>query len=314
MKWSLQKLCEETGLAWDRVYVWLDILSIPQINACQKSLAVNSLYTYAGMATYLVIVSPDSIHKELKTVANVLSYKERVWCRAEQLAFYCFNGRARMFLALLERLEKVPDNWMDDVACVFNGSMTCCSQKHKGGAPCDRQSLVAPLMGMYFDLYTKHKAYLTDAAEKTPGRRGSIDVDGVASLEGMYFDSEHKAYRTDVAEVSRISSIGSRVSIDVHGVWGFIQDCKAEMFPATFEYVSVQGASRKELFGNMIGRIEKFVDENFTEALALSTADGKEALSQSHTAPAHSNVAVIVPASAPKDMYGADRPKQIVLI
>ena len=43
-----------------RLYIWLDILSIPQRNDTLKRLAVNSLYTHARQADALVIVEPDS--------------------------------------------------------------------------------------------------------------------------------------------------------------------------------------------------------------------------------------------------------------
>ena len=46
-----------------RLYIWLDILSIPQRNDTLKRLAVNSLYTHARQADALVFVEPDSEHQ-----------------------------------------------------------------------------------------------------------------------------------------------------------------------------------------------------------------------------------------------------------
>ena len=45
------------------LYIWLDLLSIPQRNDTLKRLAVNSLYTHARQADALVIVEPDSEHQ-----------------------------------------------------------------------------------------------------------------------------------------------------------------------------------------------------------------------------------------------------------
>eukprot|EP00929_Paragymnodinium_shiwhaense_P023509 TRINITY_DN1469_c0_g1_i6.p1 TRINITY_DN1469_c0_g1~~TRINITY_DN1469_c0_g1_i6.p1 ORF type:complete len:464 (-),score=55.16 TRINITY_DN1469_c0_g1_i6:289-1680(-) len=153
---AVKNLCAEAGLKQDKVYIWLDILSIPQRNASQKMAAVNSLYTYAGQADYLVIIAPESEHEDLQFPAGADTYKQRVWCRAEQMAFFCFKGYSDMFLATADSFARVPDTWIHDVACIFDGDMTCCTRLHEGHAACDKLSLVAPLSGMYFDLYTKH--------------------------------------------------------------------------------------------------------------------------------------------------------------
>ena len=57
---SLECVAAERGHDMGKLYIWLDILSIPQRNDTLKRLAVNSLYTYARQADALVIIAPDS--------------------------------------------------------------------------------------------------------------------------------------------------------------------------------------------------------------------------------------------------------------
>jgi len=132
--------------------IWLDILSISQHNNTQKRLAVNSLYTYVRQADVLLIIAPNSQHQDLHQLANAQTYKSRVWTRAEQVSFFCSRGIEQMYIITKETLQNVPDGWMDDVAALFEGDMTCCSRKHIDGGPCDRESLVLPMLGMYFDV------------------------------------------------------------------------------------------------------------------------------------------------------------------
>ena len=60
---SLDAIVPEHAHDMSRLYIWLDLLSIPQRNDTLKRLAVNSLYTHARQADALVIVEPDSEHQ-----------------------------------------------------------------------------------------------------------------------------------------------------------------------------------------------------------------------------------------------------------
>ena len=148
---SLECIAAEHAHDMGKLYIWLDILSIPQRNDTLKRLAVNSLYTYARQADALVIIAPDSEHQELRQPANIQTYKSRLWRRAEQVSFFCSQGLDSKFI-MTEAFERVPADRMDDVAALFEGSMTCCTRRHAGGACCDKESLVLPMLGMYFDL------------------------------------------------------------------------------------------------------------------------------------------------------------------
>ena len=98
-----------------------------------------------------VIIAPDSEHQELRQPANIQTYKSRWWRRAEQVSFFCSQGLDSNFI-MTEAFERVPADRMDDVAALFEGSMTFCTRRHAGGACCDKESLVLPMLGMYFDL------------------------------------------------------------------------------------------------------------------------------------------------------------------
>lgn len=60
---------------------------------------------------------------------------------------------------IVDEFSPVPNGWMDDVAALFEGEMTCCSRGHLDGAPCDRESLVLPMLGMYFDIRIKAREH-----------------------------------------------------------------------------------------------------------------------------------------------------------
>jgi len=153
---SLETLSQKTSMSLQKIFVWLDILSIPQCHPTMKSLAVNSLYVYASRADHMVIIGPTSVHASTGQKADLESYKQRVWCRAEQMAHCCNNSLETMYLATEGGLQAVPKDWMKAVCQVFNGDMTCCRLKHPRGSMCDKESLVPSLLALYFDLYLQH--------------------------------------------------------------------------------------------------------------------------------------------------------------
>ena len=63
---SLDTIVPEHAHDISRLYIWIDILSIPQRNDTLKRLPVNSLHTHARQADALVIVAPDSEHQYLR--------------------------------------------------------------------------------------------------------------------------------------------------------------------------------------------------------------------------------------------------------
>eukprot|EP00930_Biecheleria_cincta_P079217 TRINITY_DN6697_c0_g1_i10.p1 TRINITY_DN6697_c0_g1~~TRINITY_DN6697_c0_g1_i10.p1 ORF type:complete len:1153 (-),score=195.89 TRINITY_DN6697_c0_g1_i10:394-3852(-) len=253
MKSAVHDVCSKLDVEVENLYIWLDIVSIPQCSVRLKNLAVNALYTYARQADVLVVIAPQSTHEDLGLEANLATYKRRVWCRAEQMAFFCSRGASSMFIKHCVEgmdVEPVAESYMQEVSNIFDGEITCCTRKHPGGCPCDRLGLVAPLTGMYFDLHTQQQC-------------GIISKTGAETLD-------------------------------------FINQRKDMIFPRSIEYISEENnASSIELFGDMIARIEAFVNRDADAALQLSSSSSKGA-TMAHVA-AHSNLSVVVPDASPKE-------------
>ena len=234
---SLECVAAERGHDMGKLYIWLDILSIPQRNDTLKRLAVNSLYTYARQADALVINAPDSEHQELRQPANIQTYKLRLCRRAEQVSFFCSQGLDSKFI-MTEAFVRVPADRMDDMAALFEGSMTCCTRRHAGGACCDKESLVLPMLGMYFYLCIRSTRslrndipadWMDDVAALFEGsmtcctRRHAGGACGdkesfVLPMLGMYFDLCIRSRRSSRAAHS-------------DRVFNVIQDPKPRFFP-----------------------------------------------------------------------------------
>lgn len=156
IKMAMLNVCTRFRISSDSLFVWLDILSIPQRHATLKSLAIDSLYSFARSADILVIVAPTAVHEGTGQEANVDTYLDRVWTRIEQMAHCANHGLESMFIQTTDEFRNVPDDWMLRACCVFKGKMTCCRLKHPNGAPCDKESLVCPMLALYYHLYVQH--------------------------------------------------------------------------------------------------------------------------------------------------------------
>ena len=134
---SLKIIATRLHLDMTSIHVWLDILSSTQQKQKLKALAVNSLCTYASQADAMIIVAPDSQHHNQKILANLQTYKCRVWTRAKQVSFSCKSCASKMFTMTANFCE-VPEGPTADVAALLQGEMTCCTRKHHGGGPATR--------------------------------------------------------------------------------------------------------------------------------------------------------------------------------
>jgi len=155
MNMALRVRSEQMGLPMDRIYVWLDVLSIPQVHTATKALAVKSIYVYATYANDMVIICPSSVHEHTLEKTGAESYKRRVWCRVEQMAHACRQGVENMYVCTEKGLVPLPAGWMDTVSRVFDGDMTCCRLHHTAG-PCDKQSLVPVMLAFYYNMFLQH--------------------------------------------------------------------------------------------------------------------------------------------------------------
>ena len=105
---------------------WLDIFSIPQFHDGCKLLAVNSFYVYATAADTLIIIAPDSVHANTGEVANLESYKTRVWCRVEQVVHLSAHSLETMFIMSGDHCVLMTDSLMGESVCIFDAQMTWC--------------------------------------------------------------------------------------------------------------------------------------------------------------------------------------------
>lgn len=147
---SLRLYSEKNGVDLDHVWVWLDIISIPQKHRGIQLLAINSLYVYAYSVDVLIIIAPETVHQQTGQKLGIDSYKNRVWTRVEQVAHLSAHGIDSLYLYTPTGLEVVDKKWLMDVIHVFNGQTSCCARRHEDFDACDRESLVLPLVGLYY--------------------------------------------------------------------------------------------------------------------------------------------------------------------
>eukprot|EP00929_Paragymnodinium_shiwhaense_P086638 TRINITY_DN47119_c0_g1_i1.p1 TRINITY_DN47119_c0_g1~~TRINITY_DN47119_c0_g1_i1.p1 ORF type:complete len:1184 (-),score=149.59 TRINITY_DN47119_c0_g1_i1:46-3597(-) len=153
MQGAAKEVCNVNDVPEEDMYIWLDVLSIPQNNSKCKALAVDSLHTYSSRADFLVAICPKCFHDDTGELTGPDSYKSRIWCRVEQVAHSCSNGFAGVYYTTRPgELTKIDEDWIHDVVYIFEGQVTCCRLGHPGGRPCDRQLLVPPLLAMYAQL------------------------------------------------------------------------------------------------------------------------------------------------------------------
>eukprot|EP00929_Paragymnodinium_shiwhaense_P108099 TRINITY_DN74421_c0_g1_i1.p1 TRINITY_DN74421_c0_g1~~TRINITY_DN74421_c0_g1_i1.p1 ORF type:complete len:897 (+),score=70.36 TRINITY_DN74421_c0_g1_i1:39-2729(+) len=154
MKQSALKVCELNAEDVSNMYIWLDVLSIPQVNPRCKALAVDSLFNYASRTDYLIAICPDGQHEETKEPAGAESYKSRVWCRVEQVAHCSTKGLRGMYRTQgPDHLVPMEEGWIRDIIHIFDAHTTCCRLGHPGQRKCDRELLVPTLLAMYAKMY-----------------------------------------------------------------------------------------------------------------------------------------------------------------
>eukprot|EP00929_Paragymnodinium_shiwhaense_P036221 TRINITY_DN19440_c0_g1_i5.p1 TRINITY_DN19440_c0_g1~~TRINITY_DN19440_c0_g1_i5.p1 ORF type:complete len:1252 (+),score=132.38 TRINITY_DN19440_c0_g1_i5:104-3859(+) len=141
---------QDHHLALCDLYIWLDVLSIPQGNETCKKLAIDSLYGYASSADVLVAICPAARHEQTAEEVGIASYKSRVWCRVEQIAHCCCNGFQNMAYSVEPgKLVAIDEEWIRSIMYIFEGQTTCCRLKHVGFQQCDQELLVPTMLAMY---------------------------------------------------------------------------------------------------------------------------------------------------------------------
>lgn len=93
-------LCAQQGIAEDALFMWVDVLSIPQANVNSKLAAINTIAVYACCCEYFVACVPSTMHADAADVScNAETYLRRGWCRLEQWAFMSVHGTTNMYMS-----------------------------------------------------------------------------------------------------------------------------------------------------------------------------------------------------------------------
>uniref|UniRef100_A0A7S4S494 CHASE domain-containing protein n=1 Tax=Alexandrium monilatum TaxID=311494 RepID=A0A7S4S494_9DINO len=134
-------------------FVWVDYVSISQVNRSSQALCINSLPLFAAEADAFVMVVPEVRHSDTQLPCNLETYRQRGWCRAEILCKVCASGVAGMFVARGGGLQRLTVGRFKELSIsVFEGTFTCCTLCHPKGMVCDKQKLASPILGMYISL------------------------------------------------------------------------------------------------------------------------------------------------------------------
>jgi len=224
MTQSLKTIVQDFGWDLDTCYVWCDYLSIPQCVGSVQLLAIHTLTAYSSVADTFIAVCPDLAHKETGTTLGMESYRDRMWCRAEQACYALKNGSTLMWMVTEKegnpdelKVERMGEEWLQIVLRVFEGSATCCERKHIGMESCDRNSLVIPLLSLYAEWYAAREMQLTHL---TPQRV-------VNTIAGMLDE----------------------------------KNLQSKMFPPSFGFMQMDGeVVEQELFGTLVDSMEAHLD------------------------------------------------------
>ena len=83
---AVNKLCSLHKLTPDKLFLWIDYVSIPQENGFIQKLAISSLGFYASICEHFVVLAPSTMHQDTMMMCNASAYARRGWCRLEQWA------------------------------------------------------------------------------------------------------------------------------------------------------------------------------------------------------------------------------------
>ena len=76
---AIKRITKHERWVWERTWVWVDYISIPQRSRGMQRLAINSLSAYASAAHAFVIVAPPVYHVDTGQLCNVETYNRRMW-------------------------------------------------------------------------------------------------------------------------------------------------------------------------------------------------------------------------------------------
>jgi len=148
---AAEQFAKSHGRQHDEVWIWVDYISIPQVNDHMKVLAVESLHVYVTLCQVFIIISPPCTHSGTKERCDSGSYFSRGWCRLEQYTrITAFNGIKDMYIcAETGDMKQVSDAGLNDALSVINGNFSCCQRGHPKGALCDKHRVIDTMLGLY---------------------------------------------------------------------------------------------------------------------------------------------------------------------
>ena len=119
--------------------------------------APNALVDFRTGSDYFCAVAPTTKHDDTGEVCDLKSYSSRAWCRAELFACWARNGLHDMYVCTSRGLEPLSRAMcpveLVDALDVFAGEMSCCRRGHPDAAPCDKELLMLPMLGIYAEIY-----------------------------------------------------------------------------------------------------------------------------------------------------------------
>ena len=147
---AVQSVVAAEGWRLAETLVWCDYFSIPQRCLSEQEAAIKSLVSFASCASAFVAVAPPVPHAQTGAMCDLASYRARMWCRAEMLAYSLRNGSAKMYCcsdadgsARQTLLSGVDDEHTSSLLDVFTGEASVEEDKLK---------LVLPILGLYAEL------------------------------------------------------------------------------------------------------------------------------------------------------------------
>mmetsp|Transcript_9084 Transcript_9084/g.28765 ORF Transcript_9084/g.28765 Transcript_9084/m.28765 type:complete len:391 (+) Transcript_9084:314-1486(+) len=164
---GVSHIAQEQDWPLDMVLVWVDYSCIPQENKTMSREAIKTLPAYVTFSDAFLIASPELPHRNPTKpgeMCNLLSYRNRLLCRVEQLSFMLVNKLEHMYVT--ENVGEVVSASQDEKslleACfVFDGEAT--DER-------DKLWLVEPLLGLYAMMLAK-KSQQGNAAVSHPLQR-----------------------------------------------------------------------------------------------------------------------------------------------
>ena len=154
---GVRQICRKRNWSLARVLIWVDFSSIPQNNDAEKKAAIAALPAYASCTDAMLIAAPKIQHTHGDYECTLETYRQRMWCRAEQLCFVLRNNTGAIYITEGTQEEAFHESNMAEERLqehidVFSSESIATDEN-------DKKLLVLPLLGLYSCMLqeTKHE-------------------------------------------------------------------------------------------------------------------------------------------------------------